>query len=64
MNIDDQGTQQEEFMRDIALKVRKPELAKTGFCLECEVPVRALASFCCCECRWTTERRIENAKGK
>lgn len=64
MNIDDLGTQHEEFMRDLALKVRKPELAKTGFCLECDEPVPALASFCCCDCRFTHERRTENAKGK
>ena len=64
MNIDDQGTQHEEFMRGLALKVRKQVLPKTGFCLECDEPIPSMASFCCCDCRWTHERRILNAKGK
>lgn len=64
MNIDDLGTQQEEFMRDIALKVRKPELAKIGFCYEYLATVKPNANYCDADCRETHERRTENMKGK
>lgn len=64
MTLDDQASKQEEFARDIALKARKPELAKIGVCYECREVVKPNASFCGADCRTTYERRIENAKGK
>lgn len=64
MNIEDQASEQEEFARDIALKARKPELAKIGVCYECREAVKPNANFCDKDFRTTYERRTENAKGK
>lgn len=64
MNIDDSATQQEEFMRDIAMQYRKPELPKTGFCYECLATVKPNANYCDEFCRETHQRRAENMKGK
>lgn len=64
MNVDDRATQQEEFARDAALKHRKPELPKTGFCYNCGEPVKPSANYCDGDCRLYHERRTENAKGK
>lgn len=64
MNIDDLGTKQEEFMRDIALQYRKPVLPKTGFCYECLATVKPNANYCDKDCRQIHERRTENMKGK
>lgn len=64
MNIDDAGTQHEEFMRELALKIRKPELAKIGICYECNEVVNPNANYCDQFCRETHVRRTENMKGK
>jgi predicted amidophosphoribosyltransferase len=64
MNIDDQATQQEEYARAIALKMRKFELPKTGFCYNCSDPVKEIANFCDQHCRQDFERRQINQKGK
>lgn len=62
MNLDDSATQQEEFARENALRLRKPEPIKTGFCLECNEPSKH--SYCSCDCRWLNERRNSQKKGK
>ena len=62
MTSDDEGSQQEEFAREQALKFRKPETKRTGFCLDCGEVTQY--SFCSLDCRWANERRTQNAKGK
>ena len=64
MNIDDQATQQEEFQREQALKLRKHELPKIGSCYNCSEPVKPSANFCHVECRSEFERRVGIRKGR
>lgn len=64
MTIDDLGTQQEEFMREQALKHRMPELPKVGSCYNCGEGVKANANFCDSDCRLTYERRESQKRGK
>lgn len=64
MNVEDQATQQEEFARENALKLRKYELPKIGFCYNCNEGVAPNANFCDQHCRHDFERRQENQKGK
>lgn len=64
MNLDDMASADEEFSREQALQIRKPELAKIGVCYECREVVKPNANYCDEFCRETHQRRIENAKGK
>ena len=62
MSLDDKATELEEFPRETALKMRKPEQRKTGVCFECGETTKH--SYCSVECRWIDERRTSQAKGK
>ena len=64
MSPDDQATQQEELLREMALKNRKLELPKIGRCYNCGEGIKPNANFCDADCRKDYERRTENAKGK
>ena len=57
MSIDDTATAHEEMMREIALKHRKPELVKTGFCYNCGESVKQNANYCDVDCRLDHEKR-------
>lgn len=58
MTLDDQATEREEMDREIALKVRRPELKHVGFCYNCGEETHG--AFCCPECRddWTKRDRF------
>ncbi len=62
MTVDDQATQHEELMRELALTVRKAELPKIGKCYNCGEQVKASANFCDVDCRLDYERRMQNIK--
>lgn len=57
MNIDDRATQLEEFAREMAIKARKPELIKTGFCYNCGDNVNPSANYCDADCRLDYDKR-------
>lgn len=64
MTIDDMASAQEEFARNQSLKIRMPELPKTGFCHNCGESVKANYSFCDSPCRHDFERRESQKRGK
>lgn len=55
MSQDDDAEAFEQLDRDIALKIRKPELARTGFCHWCHE--ETVGVYCSIECRETHEQR-------
>lgn len=57
MNLYDRATQLEEFARKMALKHRKRELAKTGFCYNCGENVKQNANYCDDDCRLDYDKR-------
>ena len=63
MDDSDKATQQEELLRDIALKsYRKHELPNLGVCHNCSEPCRGC--FCSRECAEDYEMRDKFNKGK
>jgi len=54
-SIDDHASDIEELDRDIALKMRKPELPLTGFCWNCSEETHGV--FCSPECQQDHEQR-------
>lgn len=64
MTVDDAATQQEEFAREYALKIRKQELPKIGKCYNCGEAVKPNANYCDSDCRLDDERRRFNKIGK
>lgn len=64
MNLDDQATNTEELHRSIALKLRRPILAKLGICYNCREPLDMRHNFCDFDCQQDYLRREENKKGK
>ncbi len=57
MDIYDKATEVEERTRELSLKLRKPELAFTGQCHNCEESVPHPARFCDKHCRDDYELR-------
>ena len=64
MNLDDEATNTEELQRNIALKIRRPVLAKIGACYNCSDPLPMTDNFCDFDCQQDYLRRTENMKGK
>jgi len=58
--LDDQASDQEEFIRTCELSFRKPELKHTGLCYNCDSVIPGV--FCDHDCEHDYERRKENNK--
>ena len=57
MDTSDEATKNEELRLTVAMSHRKPTLAHTGKCYECEALITG--TFCCADCRETYEQRLK-----